>query len=82
MTADWYAELVPEALRRQHEVSARRFDVVKRLTDDPENESLRVEADHLQEELNAIADEATAGVRRRLLNDLEEAIRTRVNAAG
>ena len=82
MTADWYAELVPEALRRQHEISARRFDVVKRLADDPEKESLRDEADRLQEELKTVSDEATVGVRGRLLNDLEEAIRTRVNAAG
>ena len=80
MSADWYADLVPDRMRRQQEVSVQRFDVVRKLEKDPANTELQADADRLAEELAILGDEVKAGVPRRLLNDLEKAISDRVDA--
>jgi hypothetical protein len=77
MTADWYADLVPDVLERQREISAQHAVLVGRLGDDPTNDDLKAEVGRVREELSAMAREVREGVPRKLINQLETAIRQR-----
>jgi hypothetical protein len=80
MSADWYADLVPDRLRRQEEVSVEHAAAVNKAMANPDNADLWAEVERHKEELAILADGVRASVPRRLLNELEEAIRGRVDA--
>lgn len=79
MSANWYAELFPRQYERQGRLTVEHFEIVKQWEKDPDNADLKSEMDRLAGELVVAGDEVRAGVRRGLLNDLERAIRERVD---
>jgi hypothetical protein len=81
MSADWYAEVVPEShQKRQSERSARIAELAKALEDAPNNDALREEYNQVAADLRAGGDQMREDLRLRLVNEIEAAIRSRVDA--
>jgi hypothetical protein len=82
MSVDWYDGLPDDhGLRaRQKALSISRFEVVKRLTNDPDNAELKAEADRQAAQISAAAAQFADEIRGRLRDELLAAIRERVEA--